>query len=299
VFDKSGLAVIILLLVIVKPFERFFPRHRQRMRRVGLGTDIAYGLAGPALRLAQNVVGVAIGVVSLAWLPGLLVRPLVIRLPGPIQIVLGFVALDALTYWLHRFGHEVAFLWRFHKVHHSSPQLDWVSGLRVHPLDGAFLAPPLVFLVVAGVPLKATGVLAVLQLLIGLFLHANVRWRLRPLQRVVATPEFHHWHHANEPDALNHNYASFLPIWDLMFGTWFMPAGRRPERYGMDEPIPDGLVAQLRQPWQGLPRPRRLIADVMRHPIRTALITGRAVRRGLGQVSASIHRPAASVHCGP
>jgi hypothetical protein len=83
-----------------------------------------------------------------------------------------------------------------------------------------------------------------------------------------------------------------------MFGTWFMPAGRRPERYGMDEPIPDGLVAQLRQPWQGLPRPRRLIANVIRHPIRTAVITGRAVRRGLGQVSASIHRPPASVHCG-
>jgi sterol desaturase/sphingolipid hydroxylase (fatty acid hydroxylase superfamily) len=295
-FDRSGVAVVVLLLVLVVPIERLVPRHRQPMRRPGLVTDIAYGVTGPALRVLTSAVGIAIGVASLAWLPGLLLRPLVLALPLPARVALGAVVLDALTYWLHRFSHEVAFLWRFHKIHHSSAQLDWVSGLRVHPLDGAFVAPPFVFLVAAGVPLKATGVLAVLQLVVGLFLHANVRWRLRPLQRFVATPEFHHWHHANEPDALNHNYATFLPIWDIVFGTWFMPADRRPQRYGIDEAMPTGFVAQLRRPWQGLPRPGRLVVDAVRHPFRQARVTRAALRRGATQVMASIRRPTRSLH---
>ena len=294
--DRSGVAVIVVLLVLVVPFERLVPRHRQSMRRPGLVTDIAYGVTGPALRIVTTAVGIVIGVASLAWLPGLLLRPLVLSLPVPARVLVGAVVLDALAYWLHRFSHEVAFLWRFHKVHHSSAQLDWVSGLRVLPLDGAFLAPPFVFLVAAGIPLRATGALAVLQLLVGLFLHANVRWRLRPLQRVVATPEFHHWHHANEPDALNHNYSALLPVWDIIFGTWFMPSARRPQRYGIDEPMPTGFVAQLRRPWQGLPRPGRLVADTVCHPVRTARVTRAALRRGAVQVAASIRRPTRSIH---
>jgi sterol desaturase/sphingolipid hydroxylase (fatty acid hydroxylase superfamily) len=294
--DKSGLAVVVVLLILVVPFERLFPRHRQRMRRSGLGTDITYGIAGPALRFATTVVGVVIGVGSLAWVPGLLVRPLVVAIPMPARIAMGAVVLDALTYWLHRLSHEVAFLWRFHQVHHSSSQMDWVSGLRVHPLDGAFVAPPIVFLLAAGLPLKVTGALALIQLAIGLFLHANVRWRWRPVQRIVATPEFHHWHHVNEPDALNHNYASFLPIWDLVFGTWFLPEDRRPEKYGIDGPMPEGLLAQLRQPWIGLPNPIRLFVGLLRHPVRTARTTAAAVRRGLQQIAASVRRPDLSVH---
>ena len=70
--------------------------------------------------------------------------------------------------------------------------------------------------------------LAVVQIVTGLFLHANVRWRWRPLHRVVITPEFHHWHHADEAVADNSNYSVFLPVWDILFGTYLMPADRRP-----------------------------------------------------------------------
>jgi len=109
-------------------------------------------------------------------------------------------------------------------VHHSTEQLDWVSGFRNHPFDGAIVAPPFFFLIAAGFDATFTGVLAVVQLVTGLFLHANVRWRWRPLHRIVITPEFHHWHHANETDAHNSNYSVFLPLWDIVFGTYYMPA---------------------------------------------------------------------------
>ena len=104
------------------------------------------------------------------------------------------------------------------------------------------------FLITAGFSLEITGALAAAQLVLGLFLHANVRWKLRWLHRLIITPEFHHWHHTNERDAIWTNYSTFLPIWDQLFGTYFMPKDRRPMVYGVNEEIPDGIIRQLRYP---------------------------------------------------
>src|SRR5262245_38337761 len=45
---------------------------------------------------------------------------------------------DLLIYWGHRIQHKVDFLWRFHKVHHSAEQLDWLAAHREHPLDSIY-----------------------------------------------------------------------------------------------------------------------------------------------------------------
>ena len=115
-------------------------------------------------------------------------------------------------------------------------------------MDGTILAPAFVFLVSAGFSFELTGALAAAQLILGLFLHANVRWRLKWLHRLIITPEFHHWHHTNERDAIWTNYSTFLPIWDQLFGTYFMPKNRRPQTYGVNEEIPVGILRQLRYP---------------------------------------------------
>ena len=48
--STEGLFVVILLFVIVVPFEKLFPRHKgQKVRRPKLGTDIGYALASPIL----------------------------------------------------------------------------------------------------------------------------------------------------------------------------------------------------------------------------------------------------------
>jgi len=288
-FYPAALAPVALLLVVVVPFEKLFPRHRQPFLRPGLGTDLAWGIAQPVLKLVAVAAGVVIGLASLAWLPGLLLRPLVASMPFRARAVVAVVLFDALAYWGHRWSHEVGFLWRFHCVHHSSERMDWISGVRSHPLDGTVLAPPVVVLLAAGFGAQLTGALAIVQIVIGLFLHANVRWRWRPLQRIVATPEFHHWHHSSEPDALNTNFSGILPIWDLLFGTFFMPAGRRPEVYGTATPVPDGFFAQLLCPFRGLRNP----ALVLRHPIAELRRTGAALRRGATQIrAASRRRPA-------
>ena len=94
------------------------------------------------------------------------------------------------------------------------------------------------------------GAFAAIQGILAVLLHANVRWRLRPLGRVVSTTEFHHWHHSLGDDARDANYAAFLPIFDVMFGTYHMPPDARPERYGVWDHVPHGWWAQLKDPFR-------------------------------------------------
>ncbi len=277
--DRSGLFAVAAVFVLVVPFEKLFPRHRQRIRRPDVGTDVGYALAGGLLNLVGLIAAMPVAVLSLAWIPGLLLRPAVAAIPPAVAPFLGFLLFDLAVYWTHRWYHEVPVLWRFHAIHHSTERLDWISGFRSHPLDGTLIAPAVIFLLAAGFSPEVAGVLAVVQIVFGIFLHANVRWRLRPLHRIVITPEFHHWHHANDTEAINSNYSVFLPAWDLILGTYFMPADRRPERYGVDEFIPDGMIAQLRHPLRDLPPLRRLLWCGIRRPWRSARTVARLGRR--------------------
>lgn len=285
--EATGPLLVALLFVAVVPFEKLFPRHPQPVRRPGLGTDLAYAMAQPLLGAVGVAAAILVGFVSLAWLPGLLIAPLLAQIPPVPKMLVGVALFDLASYWAHRWGHEVPFLWRFHAIHHSNERMDWISGLRNHPFDGALIAPAFVFLLGAGFSTEFTGALAVIQLVTGLFLHANVRWRWRPLHRVVITPEFHHWHHSNERDAHCANYSVFLPAWDIAFGTYFMPEERRPQRYGVDEPIPPGLADQLWYPMRGLARPW----PHLRHPASGVRHLGGLVRSGLRQMRTSARHP--------
>ncbi len=285
--DRSGPVVVPVLFLLVVPFEKLFPRHRQRIRRPQVGTDIGYALAGPLLSAIGLVGAVVVGVLSLAWLPGLAFRPLVAAIPPAAAPIVGIVMFDLAIYWTHRWYHEIPVLWRFHAIHHSPEHMDWVSGFRSHPFDGTLIAPAFVFLLAAGFSPEFTGVLAVVQVVLGIFLHANVRWRLRPLHRLVMTPEFHHWHHANEPGAINANYAGFLPVWDQIFGTYFMPRHRRPRIYGVTEYVPDGMAAQLWHPLRGMGNPLRFIL----HPFRSIRLLLRFTRNLLSEMKRSATRP--------
>lgn len=254
--NDAPLAVALLFLISA-PLELIWRRHRVPFRRFALRTDLAYAVATPALQAVGLVAAVIVGVLSFAWAPALLLRPIVTHLPTTARVLLGFALFDLAIYWTHRLEHEVPLLWRFHAVHHSTLHLDWVSGFRSHPLDGVAGAPVFVALLAAGFGAEVTGGLAVARFVVGLWAHLNVRWRLRPLRRLVLTPDFHHWHHSTDPIGRHSNYSTFLPVWDVLFGTWFMPSDRRPEHYGIDGPMPVGIVGQLLQPFQGLPRFRR------------------------------------------
>ena len=125
------------------------------------------------------------------------------------------------------------------------------------------------------------------QIVLGLFLHANVRLRLRPLHRLIMTPEFHHWHHSSEEDAIWSNYSTFLPLWDMIFGTYYMPKDKRPTIYGVEEVMPMTMVEQLRYPLVGMGNPLRWL----RHPFQSLKAMFVGLWGILGMMKRSALRP--------
>jgi sterol desaturase/sphingolipid hydroxylase (fatty acid hydroxylase superfamily) len=81
----------------------------------------------------------------------------------------------------------------------------------------------------------------------GFFIHANLRWRFGPLEWLVSTPAFHHWHHTRS-GPINRNYASTLPWLDWIFGTAYLPRNELPTAYGIETDLPDTLAEQLIYP---------------------------------------------------
>ena len=293
--DSGIFGGILALFVILAPFEKLYPRQKgQKWRRPLAGNDISFALMNPVLNVVGITAFAVIGGLSLFWLPGLAFRPVVAMIPGWALPFVAFMLFDFLGYWTHRWAHEVPFLWRFHAVHHSPEHMDWVSGFRIHPFDGILIGPAVLFFLAAGFDAELTGVLAVFQIILGLFFHANVRVRWRWLDKIACNPEFHHWHHANESDSICHNYAPGLPWWDLMFGTYFMPhhkSGRRPQNYGIDEYLPRNMVGQLTYPLRGARKHLRL----WRHPIKGTKLVFRGVRKLLGDVWRATRRPTHSI----
>lgn len=177
-------------------------------------------------------------------------------LPLGVQVVFVFVAADFLSYWQHRIFHTRR-AWPIHAVHHSSRELDWLSSTRFHPLNeiGAQLVYVTPLLAIGVSPL-AFVMLAPFTASYAVVLHANVHWTFGPLRYVIASPVFHRWHHTAAAEARDRNFAGFLPVWDVLFGTFFMPEDRAPERFGVEDPVPEGYARQLAYPLLGRAGPR-------------------------------------------
>jgi sterol desaturase/sphingolipid hydroxylase (fatty acid hydroxylase superfamily) len=173
-------------------------------------------------------------------------------LPGVAQFVAVLVTADLMEYATHRAMHEVPMLWRFHAVHHSVEQMDWMAGSRLHFLEPvvtrtAVMLPAFV-LGASDTPLLCYIVWAGFQA--GL-VHSNFGLNFGPLKYLVATPLFHHWHHGSDREAIDINYAAHLPLLDRIFGTYHMPPDRWPEHYGVvGDPLPKGIWRQFLYPFQ-------------------------------------------------
>ena len=240
----------LLFALIFFPIEYLLPIHEGRkLARNGWLTDVLhFFLSGIFIRvglIAVIVVSVQVGTIAVP--AGL--RATIGALPVVVQVVVATVIADLGFYLAHRVMHAVPWLWNFHAVHHSSEQLDWLAAYRVHPVDqvlvkGASLVP----MFVLGFSDVSIGIAAVIYQWQALISHSNVRVGLGPLKWLIATPEFHHWHHANQTEAHDKNFAGQLPLWDVLFGTAHMP-GRMPTKYGVDEAMPHQYLQQLTYPF--------------------------------------------------
>ncbi len=173
------------------------------------------------------------------------------QLPFWGQVAFYVIVGDFLLYWSHRMFHNLV-LWPFHAVHHSSIDLDWTSTFRTHPVNqmlGSGLVSILMILI--GVPPVIMIALVPFDIISAAFVHANLNWTLGPLKYVIATPVFHRWHHTGVDEGGDSNFSPTLSIWDYMFGTFYMPEGRLPQEYGVDDPLfPTTWAGQMIVPFK-------------------------------------------------
>ena len=161
------------------------------------------------------------------------------------------VVSDFLTYWIHRAFHG-PHGWKYHAVHHSSKELDWISAARFHPLN-VFLGTVLVDvgLLLAGISPNAMLIVGPFTTASSAFVHANLNWTLGPFKYVLAGPVFHRWHHTTADRGGSKNFAATFPIWDLLFGTFYMPKNVLPDAYGVDDTsFPESIGAQMVYPFR-------------------------------------------------
>lgn len=248
-FNLRGFLLACLVFI---PLERLLAlREEQQIFRKWWWNDLIYVFANRLI--ISLVLGVlVIGVIALAdWLMPDQVQAAVAGQPYWLQVVEAIVIADLGFYTAHRLFHSVPWLWKFHAVHHSIEELDWLAAARVHPVDQvitkAFSLLPLFALGFAAVPI---AIFSAIYFWHSFLVHANVRLNFGPLRWVIASPEFHHWHHANQREAYNTNYAGQLSILDKLFGTMRMPEGQMPEKYGVNDPVPNTYIPHLIYPFK-------------------------------------------------
>jgi sterol desaturase/sphingolipid hydroxylase (fatty acid hydroxylase superfamily) len=179
-----------------------------------------------------------------------------------LSFVAGFLLLDFLQYAMHRCQHAVPWLWRFHALHHSDPDVDVTTSVRHHPIE--YLIATAVYwltVLVLGIPAIVVLSHALAVFAAAAVTHGNIslpEWLERLLRPVVITLDLHLVHHSIEFSRVNWNYGAVLSIWDRLFGTYteISRAQRARLVFGVRElPRRDCLKpsAMLLTPWR-IPR---------------------------------------------
>ncbi|GAA0248357.1 sterol desaturase family protein [Rhodanobacter caeni] len=239
-----------LIFVVI---EKLFPLYRgQAIFRKEWQTDLKH------FAVNHFIVGLALLTVNFllhhmfGWLVSSDFQQAVQHIPFLPQLLLCVLVADLAQYWTHRAYHEVPFLWRFHAVHHSVKTMDWLAGSRQHMLELIFtrvcVLAPLYILGFSEAVMNGYILIVGFQ---AVFNHANVHLPWGPLKYLVVTPDFHHWHHASDDEAIDRNYAAHYAFLDYLFGTAVKSKNQFPERYGVvGDYMPDGFVKQQLFPFR-------------------------------------------------
>ena len=242
----------LLLAIVFMPLERLWPAHPgTRWFRPGFRTDLLHFFFTGLLTTIGLVLAAIPIVVAINALTPTAIREAVTAQPEVVQFLEALLIVELVGYWSHRMMHTVPALWRLHRVHHSSERMDWLAAAHLHPFDGSLgrllAVIPLAYL---GYSRATFGGALVLLQLHAIFQHANLRVRFGPLRNVLSSPQYHHWHHTNDPLARDRNFAGLFPWIDVLFGTFHLPDRAWPETYGVDDPIPAGYLRQLASPFR-------------------------------------------------
>ena len=243
----SALTLYAALFVIMYVLEWRAGSDMSRYRSRHFATDLFYRLYFSAYMVALYL---PLSVAAKARWPALdlhLLNAASVWIAIPAYLLI----FDFLSYWIHRFQHTRVW-WRFHRVHHSQESLTFATGYRNHPIDQMF-AQTVTFvpLLLLGAPVVVWLPYSFVMALIDATHHANLRWRLGPLRKVIVSPVFHATHHSRDVRDHDSNFGGLFSIWDFLFGT-AIDAQDRPAATGVDGwDVRESFLAHLGSPFTG------------------------------------------------
>ncbi len=246
------------IIVLIVMFERLIPNNKEwNISQGDVRTDIAHNILYYSVFLVSPILTVAIAS-SLFWLaePLLSRQQLAIwpsNWPLILQLLLTLVIAEFVAYWVHRAHHSVPILWRLHSIHHSPQRLYWFNTGRFHLFNALFdVIPVFVVLFLLGISEKVFMAFLLFTAVNAFFQHGNLKVSIGPLNWIVSGAELHRWHHSNLLEESNHNYGQNLIIWDVVFGTRYLPTHRQqPHKIGMTYPssFPKSFTMQQLAPF--------------------------------------------------
>lgn len=143
------------------------------------------------------------------------------------QLLVFFIILDFVQWFTHILLHRYAFLWKFHKVHHSVKEMGFAAHLRYHWMENVLYKPLKTFgvMILGGFEPEQAYIVHFLAIAIGHFNHSNIKITWGPLKYLINNPVMHLYHHAYELPKGKYgvNFGISLSIWDYIFGTHHIP----------------------------------------------------------------------------
>ncbi len=230
-------AGIIVLIERLRPYTK-----GQRFFREGFFNDfVLYSF------LQSYGVGVLISFI-IELLDGFLsIQPSFMRsIPVWGQVLIFLITHDFYIYWFHRFQHSSKYFWRIHEAHHSTHDVDWLSGSRSHSLE-ILINQTIEFapIVILGASPEVAVIKGTIDALWGMYIHSNIDVHSGFLQLIINGPEMHRWHHANDEKVHNKNFSTKIALWDWLFGTAYFPKEDKPSGYGLDDNLfPKNYIKQ-------------------------------------------------------
>ena len=173
------------------------------------------------------------------------------QFPGWAQLIAFFVVLDFVQWFTHILLHKYAFLWQFHKIHHSVKEMGFAAHLRYHWMENVLYKPlkTLAVMVLGGFEPEQAYIVHFMAITIGHFNHSNIKITWGPLKYFFNNPVMHLYHHAHElPEGkYGVNFGISLSLWDYVFKTDYIPEDNGKIGLGFtgDEEVPKGFWKQL------------------------------------------------------
>lgn len=160
-------------------------------------------------------------------------------LPAWLHALGAILLFDAWSYVWHRINHEIPFLWRFHRVHHSDPNMDVTTANRFHIGEialSSLLRIPLIALL--GIYLWELVLYETLMFAVVQFHHSNIDISEKVdklLRAVIVSPNMHRVHHSRWQPETDSNYSSLFSFWDRLAKTFRHNPEPESIQLGLDE----------------------------------------------------------------